>query len=108
MQESRAWIKQNAQFYIKSLLNVQDQYSISDYDEIVVNRIHLTGAVADIARFGPSPKSPESTPETRRRTAQLLRQLEAAVGRDNLVLVDSRAAPERVESTIKKFINTHS
>lgn len=108
MQESKAWIAAHAEDYFKALQTPSAENGSSHYDEIVVHKIQLTGAIADIAQFGPSSRSPKSTPQTKRRTAQLLRELEAAVGPESLVLVDSRSQPEKVQPAIREFIEKHS
>jgi len=71
---------------------------VSDYDEILVNQIQLTGAIVNLIEM-------EDMPE--RRIARLKKDIANAVGEENVTYVHSFKDRKGAKSAIDKFILDH-
>jgi hypothetical protein len=71
---------------------------VSDYDEILVNQIKLTAAIVNVVEMEDMPKS---------RIAKLRRDIESAVGNENITYVDSYKDSKGAKAAIDKFILDH-
>ena len=89
---SVAWIKENSQQFKKALSS--KKYGQTDYNELVVNEIELIAAIANIAELG----------ETNDEINQMKRNIESAVGPDNVVYVDSSKNPKQARVAVSNFI----
>jgi hypothetical protein len=93
---SKTWIKENLAEFIQALSS--KKYGQTQYDEVVVNQIELTGAVANLADIR----------GTKEQIDQMKRDIEDAVGPDNVVYIDSsnydRANKQSNRATVTNFI----
>jgi hypothetical protein len=71
---------------------------VSDYNEILVNQIKLTAAIVNVVEMEDMPKS---------RIAKLRRDIESAVGKENVLYVDSYKDSKGAKAAIDKFILFH-
>jgi hypothetical protein len=92
---SEAWIKENTQQFKKALAS--KKYGQTDYNELVINEIELIAAIANIAELG----------ETDDEINQMKRNIESAVGPDNVVYVDSSKNPKQAKAAVTNFIIGH-
>jgi hypothetical protein len=92
---SVAWIKENTQQFKKALAS--KKYGQTDYNELVINEIELIAAIANIAELG----------ETDDEINQMKRNIESAVGPDNVVYVDSSKNPKQAKAAVTNFIIGH-
>jgi hypothetical protein len=91
---------------IRRLAQLDNLTSVSDYDEILVNQIRLTGAIINLDSYRPNPYSNANPPSTEEIKA-INAGVESAVGRENVIYVDSRKSPSEAKTTIDKFILDH-
>jgi hypothetical protein len=93
---SKTWIKENLAEFIQALSS--KKYGQTQYDEVVVNQIELTGAVANLADIR----------GTKEQINQMKQDIEDAVGPDNVVYIDSsnydRANKQSNRATVTNFI----
>jgi hypothetical protein len=71
---------------------------VSDYDEILVNKIQLTGAIVNLVEMEDMPQ---------RRIARLKKDIANAVGEENVLYVDSYKDKKGAKQAIDKFILLH-
>jgi hypothetical protein len=89
---SMTWIKENLEEFIQALSS--KKYGQTQYDELVVNEIELTGAIANEIELG----------ETEAQIRKMKRNIEAAVGADNVVYIDSSKNSKQAKAAVTNFI----
>jgi hypothetical protein len=87
---SVAWIEKNVDLFNRAL--DAKKYGNTDYNELVVNQIELTGAVVNLAQLEDS------------QIKKTKRAIEDAVGPDNVVYVDSSKNPKQARVAVSNFI----
>jgi hypothetical protein len=87
---SVAWIKENTNRFNSALAS--KKYGNTDYNELVVNGIELTGAIVNLAQLEDS------------QIKKTKRAIEDAVGPDNVVYVDSAKNPKQARVAVSNFI----
>jgi len=93
IQRCMEWIKDNSNKFLMSISKNLE----GTYDEIVVNQIKLTGAIVNLGELDGSPQ----------KITRLKKGVEAAVGPENVIYVDSIKNSKAAKATIDKFILSH-
>jgi hypothetical protein len=91
---------------IRRLAQLDNLTAVSDYDEILVNQIRLTGAIVNLDSYRPNPYS-NANPPSAEEIKALNAEVESAVGKEHVLYVDSRKSPAKAKTTIDKFILDH-
>lgn len=90
------WLKSNSDAILKAVQS--DKVAArSDYDEILVNNIELTGAIVNVFELEGSEKE----------IAKQKKQIESAVGAENVTYVNSYKQPKEAHQSVDKFILSH-
>jgi hypothetical protein len=92
---AKRWMEANSEKFIKILAS--KKYGQTDYNELVINEIELIAAIANIVELG----------ETDDEINQMKRNIESAVGPDNVVYVDSSKNPKQAKAAVTNFIIGH-
>jgi hypothetical protein len=83
---------------VRRALQLDDLAAVSDYDEILVNQIRLTGAIVNLIEMEDMPQ---------RRIARLKKDIANAVGEENVIYVHSFKDRKGAKQAIDKFILDH-